>query len=292
MKPSLKFFEESENHRYDFNLSNLVKQLGAVHGGIQQLCKPILDYFGITYFKLHRVYPNNSFVILSTHPHWIEYYFSNHYFETTDTDCHERLSKFDYVLWDQWPEEDESVWNIIHEANSFKITNAISIVLKFPDSVNVFSFGAPTKHEGIYNKYLVNMSVLEKFCYYFLSKAHNLITEANQLKSQLPKIDFTCKEDIKDSQKFELLDFFNLNTLSFCIDNKTIWLNEKETKIIICCLQGMSAKCIANKYDLSSRTVEWHIENMKKKLDCHTKSQLCLKVSKDPMISYMVKSNA
>lgn len=39
-------------------------------------------------------------------------------------------------------------------------------------------------------------------------------------------------------------------------------------------LSGYSYKCIANKLNLSSRTVEYYVQNMKEKLDCANKQEL------------------
>ncbi len=275
--------------RVDFNVVNLVKQITQHKSEVEELCKPMLDFFGIRYFELYRVYPDNSFIILTTHPEWMQYYFTNHYFETTDTDCHNRLAQFDYILWDQWPEEDEPIWKITREANNFNLSNTITLILKFPDSINAFSYGAPIDSKNIYNKYLVNMSVLEKFSYFFLSKACKIIQQANQLKSCLPKIN-----EVKGAEEFSLknkiLTNLDIEKVPIFSENKSHILTRMETKIIRRFIQGSSAKYIANKLHVSNRTIECHIANVKRKLDCNTKDQLCDKLIRSPIITHMVRT--
>lgn len=269
-----------------FDLARLFKQLKQAQQDVSQICEPILEFFGIKYFELYRVYPDNSFIVLTTHPEWVHFYFSNHFFEITDTDCHERLSQYDFVLWNRWPESDTAVWEITQQANNFDLTNTITLICKNEEALNAFSFGAPTKSVDIDNKYLVNMSVLEKFAYYFLSKAHKLIEESNKLKSRLP---VQKRDSDKNNflEKNEIMKCLDIKNIPFFIDNKEVVLTEKETKISLYYLQGISAKRIAHKLNASNRTIEWHIENIKQKLGCYSKTHLCEKLNQNPILNYL-----
>ncbi len=51
-------------------------------------------------------------------------------------------------------------------------------------------------------------------------------------------------------------------------------ISEREVLIAIYCCQGMCMKEIAQKLQLSYRTVEGHLNRIKMKLGCHTKTQL------------------
>lgn len=277
----------SPQKNIQFDVGKLVKQVSLVKAEVQNICHPILDFFSIKYFELYRVYPNDSFIILTTHPEWVEHYFANHYFCTTDTDCHNRLAQFDFILWDHWPQEDKSVWTITQEANNFNLCQTISIVSKSSEAVNVFSFGAPHETQNVYNEYLINMSVLEKFSHYFLSRAHKLISQANTLKSQLPSLHNQTENDISE-KKLKILDQLKISQVPFFIDGEDVVLSQKETEIAAYYVQGISAKHIAKNLDCSSRTVEWHIENIKRKLKCSSKTYLCDLLGRNPIISHAI----
>lgn len=272
-----------------FNVSNLVKQVTQSQKEVEQLCQPIFHFFGLKYFELYRVYPDNSFIILTSHPMWIEHYFSNNYFETTDTDCHNRLKQFDFILWNDWPQEDKAVWHITKEAEQFQLTDTITLIFKFPDALNVFSFGAPLDTGSIRGRYLMDMSVLEKFSYYFLAKSQRLINQANKIKSKLPIMHDKFKRE-DTNEKIQILDTLEITKLYFTVNHEDVFLSKQETKVAIHYVQGVSAKQMANRLDITHKTIEWHIENIKRKLQCFSKDQLRDELSRNPMIAYMLKS--
>lgn len=50
--------------------------------------------------------------------------------------------------------------------------------------------------------------------------------------------------------------------------------SQREAECMIYMMEGKSAKRIARQLDLSPRTIEFYIENMRQKLNCHTKYDL------------------
>ena len=53
-----------------------------------------------------------------------------------------------------------------------------------------------------------------------------------------------------------------------------IYFSKREAECMVYLLKGKSIKAVAKRLNLSPRTVEYYIENMKKKLDCKTKFDL------------------
>lgn len=71
----------------------------------------------------------------------------------------------------------------------------------------------------------------------------------------------------------------NLQILSqACIE---LGLTKRETDCIYYLIRGMSAKQIGRELGLSNRTVETHLNNVKIKLNCHTRFELINKFIKD-----------
>ena len=70
------------------------------------------------------------------------------------------------------------------------------------------------------------------------------------------------------------------NTISKNFKKKCVCrgsFSQREMQCLKLLLQGKSAKEIARILDLSPRTVEFYIRNMKKKTHCRTRSELILK---------------
>lgn len=58
--------------------------------------------------------------------------------------------------------------------------------------------------------------------------------------------------------------------------NNSISLSIRQQQCASFLLQGMTAKEIARELNLSKRTIEHYIENLRKKLSCRNKSQLII----------------
>lgn len=66
---------------------------------------------------------------------------------------------------------------------------------------------------------------------------------------------------------------------------KNIHLTRQEARCMVCLLRGNSMKLAANALGLSARTVEYYVNNIKKKLRCRTKAELIGQVIETPFFS-------
>ena len=71
--------------------------------------------------------------------------------------------------------------------------------------------------------------------------------------------------------------------------NFNINLTKKQTEIMFYLLRGKTPKYIANCLNISFRTVEKHIEHIKKKAVCHSRSELIEKYINDGAINLFPK---
>lgn len=58
------------------------------------------------------------------------------------------------------------------------------------------------------------------------------------------------------------------------VETDLICLTERELDIVSCVIHGRSAKFIASILNISANTVNYHMKNIMRKLNCHTKDQL------------------
>jgi DNA-binding NarL/FixJ family response regulator len=66
--------------------------------------------------------------------------------------------------------------------------------------------------------------------------------------------------------------------MSISLEKQTI-LTSRELQCAYYLLEGMTAKGIASQLNISHRTIEAHIDNIKHKLSCKNKIQLVLKLA-------------
>lgn len=98
--------------------------------------------------------------------------------------------------------------------------------------------------------------------------------------------------NIKSQIKFSDYLYSNINFKNnvkivkhkYCYDNYYKYnLTKRESICLYYVLKGMTAKIIANKMSISTKTVEKFIQILKEKLGCHCKMGLIQKALKDKM---------
>ena len=70
-------------------------------------------------------------------------------------------------------------------------------------------------------------------------------------------------------------------------DFNNTYLTEREAQCMSCLIKGFTLQETAIKFDLSPRTVEFYVKNIKKKLSCHSKSTLIGKVMESDFVKYV-----
>lgn len=68
------------------------------------------------------------------------------------------------------------------------------------------------------------------------------------------------------------------------LNTNTDHLTQRQQECLYCLVYGMTIKEIATELGLSPRTVEHHIESIKYKYSCTSRSQLIAKALKQPFI--------
>lgn len=154
--------------------------------------------------------------------------------------------------------------------NNFNITNVISYVKKQDNYIDIYWFATHTNRAGALNYFLNNLDKLEHYSNSFRDSANNLIK-----KGEKNLIDITAT--LKDQYSPTIQKIMSLgNTINNPIYNnkKSILLSKRELECCTLLIGGDSSKIIANKLKLSFRTVEFYLDNVKKKLQCRNRYEL------------------
>lgn len=230
-----------------------IKQHLALTGSpiVADLMLPKLKQHGIKVFNFNRQYADGSFIRLSSDAVWNEHYFAKGYVSKRKKVPDSYLTNpINYFLWliKDWPEM------LTDAAVNFDTSNGISIAEKCDGYMDFYCFGAKTNNTSIANFYLNNLDLLQAYGRDFKDRAANLlaayekdrliIPDTEVISAPLPKFDLSARQ----LQCAHLL------------------------------LQGKSGKEMAASLNLSVRTVETYLENMKIKLGCRNKADLIIKL--------------
>ena len=234
---------------------------------INQIIKPLTDYFGLTSFVYQKNYNDGSEIRLSNQPEWIHYFYENELYKSS--------------LFERPPSEfvkTRLVWAgltvhnpILEKAREFNIDHGITFIEPCFDGCEFFFIGTEVKRHDVMSKYLANLDLIERFFDYFRDKAKPIIAEAIRQKITIPgKFDVAPK--LFYPNEFNRSGF--LNSLS------PIEFTSRELDCIRLLTKGYTQKMIAKELTISPRTVETHLNHIKDKTATN---------SKDELVKYLLK---
>lgn len=251
---------------------------------MQSICNPLAKH-GVTTFGLTRIYKDNSRFGLCNRPDWIEHYYNQGYvYETRlnrNPDCYQAGA----YLWDAW-EPTHSGHQLVGNdaALNFNIGRGITILEKTDQWIDKFEFASTPNNYLINGFYLNNLELLHNFVQNFKETSHSLIKEAEKARGIVPYEDnINFYQDGLDTQiphvEYSNI-FWNRNKNKLGKQNATLFnLSSRELDCIHWLLKGKTVPEIAIILEISHRTVEKFILNLKTKLGCHSLFQLGIKIN-------------
>lgn len=218
---------------------------------VSEMMQPVLSPHNITFFYFHREYSDGSLITMSSHESWTHNLFKKGYITNKRKIIipEFKSNPVNYFLWlpHMWPEK------IIDAAINFDIANVIDISIRHENYIDYFGYGARMKDHHMFNYYLSQLDVLENISRQFIVRADALINEFEKNKI----IPIICN-----------------------IGNKNTMLSTRQHQCATYILQGKTSKEIAHQLNLSVRTIESYIEDIKHKFNCKNKTDLILTLSR------------
>lgn len=224
---------------------------------IANITIPELEKYEVTVFNYYRIYFNGEIIRLSSDRAWTEHFFKKGYINQLSVPESYLMKPLNYYLWltEDCPEM------LLDAAINFDTSNGISIAKRHKDSIEYFCFATNTNNKSIINNfYLNNLDFLYQFTLQFKEQAKYLLKQASREKLIIPPKEADRSVDLS---QFELIKK----------------LSKRQLDCAFLLLKGMRSKEIAQAFSLSPRTVEFYIQNMKKKLNCSSQIELVLILS-------------
>jgi len=248
---------------------------------IDQICAPLKKHFGITSFVYQKNFFKGGEIRLSNQPYWLKHFYNQEYYKDS---LFEKAKPDEYqsgfVLWSELQNHS----TVLNAAKEFHIAHGITLTLKTSDGIELYFLGTTPGNNKITSLYLNNMDLLERFISYFKDKAKNIIREACKHKIYIHKhydSNQLNKENIaifSPNEKINRESFLEETLLkSFIIDEKTI-LTKRELDCAFCLLRGDTSQEMSEFLFISPRTAESHIDALRQKLNCKSKSALIKKL--------------
>lgn len=246
---------------------------------IKKITSPLTDHLRIAEFFYVRINHLGQLVWMGNNPACSEYYVERKYFIEDPCMKHPNFWQSGYsLLGTVAPESFRNTF--MAEANDlFHYGSWIMLSIKELDSVELFGF-VGEKESPFEKVYLNHPNLLKTFAKFFKSEMHSIICEMEE--DGISLVDLKGKDFHQEAPSiFPTMDSKTYQAfLEDCgmrsLLKKVAQLSKRERQCLKMLLLGKSAKESANELNLSYRTVEFYLENIKNKLNCNGKRELCM----------------
>ena len=237
------------------------------HNKMRVITSPLLKY-QIPYFHFHQVRNDGRFFFISNR---VEY---NPYTVSPDL-IHEGI--YDYKA-HKFPRLDEALVAMNKKVN---IETALSVIRKTEDGYVNASFGF-----SYTNPYFIGLigrdnRIFQPKLTYFMDEMHPILKKSEDDAADLHSImgDYFVTPEYQvskyEKETNEFLHMLQVNKKGSRLAPK---FTEREKECLRCCRDGMTDGQIANKLNLSRRTIEKRIVAIRIKLDCSKKGEIISKI--------------
>jgi DNA-binding CsgD family transcriptional regulator len=240
---------------------------------MRRFVAPLQDHFGINHLWYYRITKEGDYSFLGSHAAWSEFCFDTA--STAHFPCLRHPNSFQNGISLMKSSADTIYQKTLQSAwEKFSINFHINLVQKLPEGMEAFGFAScfddPKADERILNE----LPLLTHFIKSFRKTCAKLFHILDDNQVNLP-------------QAFGPVFYESPKSISLGQDRKTLLkkiglhglflLTMRELDVLHFLAFGYPASYIAKKLQLSVRTIENYISNIKSKLSCSTKSELIQK---------------
>ena len=240
----------------------------------EQNVKDLLDLKGLpyTFFQYARLTSKYELTYLTNQVEPVEKLLKNGHQWAMRFDSNFNKTKIYPIVWD--PVLSTESTKTLNRANIF---HGISIVERCQNYYNIAGFAFPTDVNNWIDLHIFHYKQMLEVTMAFKNAAKDIINEFSKnkfiLSSEQSDILF---DEIVLQKKYSKKIVYNDITVVFF---------ERELSCLYFLREGLTAKGIAKKLNLSSRTIESYLVNIKNKLGLHTKEELIQTINKFQLLN-------
>jgi DNA-binding CsgD family transcriptional regulator len=236
---------------------------------VNEILNSVKEEYDIDHCCFSRYFNDNTMINLISNSDLYTHHFKNQY-PVAPIIPEEIISKkFHYVV---MPNLEDGFSQIAHEyAMYFDLSFPLYLFERNENYFDLYIFGSHGDGARSINTYLNKMPQFEKFKSIFNEKAADLIAESYNHKITIPKSMQPNFSGLKESE--------HPNSIEASLPQAILKnFSKRKSEVIYYLLRGCTAKEIAKKLNLSPRTIESHIEELKMEIGVNRKSELITEI--------------
>jgi DNA-binding CsgD family transcriptional regulator len=245
---------------------------------IQELCKPLETYLGINHFGYLKVYKNLQYFYVSndlgvTSDYLLNVKDSNIFYKNYLSESNNLDTK--YIL---WPDQAENYSMELYLKHGF--WNGLTALKLNENDVEMWWFATDPNNVLIQNFYKDHLDILQRYIHYFNKKLKqfakvdhtNLAVYTKGFDFNIPLVNDNAYPDASQVSAF-VNHLFPRGVATYST-NGIIQLTNSEIKCLRLIAECYSAKEVAQKLNISERTVESHLARIRYKSGYNLKSDI------------------
>jgi|GEM_PF-869906 len=232
-------------------------------------------YFNITHFQYRRIDCNGQFVVLGNRPDWFEHYVGEQFFTGDPFMKHPKSYRPGFCLTEGNNTEGYGkIWRANVEI--FNIDMVAIYIVKCNGYVEMYGFSSNRQNSCLRDLYLNDHALLKRFASFFRKELDSSILKLVEAPVFLPYLkgnDFNSvlvNPGIKKDLRRAFLCDLGFNSAVSQFEQ----LSRRECQCLYRLKKGLTAKEIALELNLSHRTIEFYLENIKGKLACRDRREM------------------
>ena len=253
---------------YQTELSNIIKSMA----------KPLKDHFQIDEFVYSFISKTGAYFSISNDPEPSEFYFLNHLFAKSLHIRHPDNYSNEFVLSRFAPNVFNKSSLEMEKRFGLSAENCLTIFKKEKGDAHSFLFNVKSNDSSICSVYLNNISLLNTFCEMFLKKWNRYQTRlenyyvniAEEIGPQFFEISRMRNCNDSSEKKMAFLKSIDALPFDFVLSQP---LSTQEMKCMEHLYVGKTIVDAAQEMNLSPRTVESYLEQVKNKFSCQNKNE-------------------
>jgi len=215
---------------------------------------------GIKHFHYNKVFKDGRYVHFVDDEEYAEF-FTNEIDDVPAVFENAYHQNFREFIWPQ-----KKLEGFLLKLQNYKICNGFSLARFYENYYEAWSFSTDSENTDIINTYVNKIDELKCFSVYFNNIFASVVKEAEKTPGQFKNYNFAHQNYWEGANTSAL-------NLPFVVNEQPVYLTFRELGCLQLVSEGLSMKEIAKKLNLSSRTVEFYLNNVKQKLSVTTKSK-------------------
>lgn len=208
----------------------------------------------------------------------------------TRPEVQEARLKIDYPMWafmldDGYYWYESFGWEKVNEFYlSHNLHNILTVVKRAEGFVQSFNFATDEKHQGMINFYFNEQELIEQFITHLRSNGRQYFESLRQQSKSMEKFFTLPPQGVDLNYKSNNKPYISNRFYDF---TKAQWiqLSDREREVLyLFSVQGYTSKEIGQQLNISPKTVENHLDNLRIKLDVKVSKRLLIRAAELGMI--------